>query len=417
MTSRIGATDPQLQLGDAFEFAARLPDGPIVLRPYQIAANDVLTAPPAHIWRQLVVLATGAGKTVVAADLVKRQIKPGMRALFLAHRDVLIRQAAEKIAWYDPTVAIEVEKGVERARRGRDAGRGVVVGSVQSFHHDRLRSFARDSFDLIICDEAHHSANESYRQIFEHFGCFDDVRRTPLVGITATPKRSDKKTLADTYQREAYRKDIAELIREGYLCEVYAKRINSETNLSDIEIVRGDYDAKQLAKAVDSAERNATVVQAFLKYAAERKTLVFAASIAHAQRLAELFVQNGVRAEAVWGVMDDAARAAALTRFARGETQLLCNHSVLCLDEETELLTREGWKGIDSIEESDHIANFRLDGTIYFDRPNAIIKREREPDEQMVELSTERQNFRVSAGHNMLHRYHRGSNWQRRQGP
>ena len=308
------------------------PASKIALRPYQIQANDALCSPPPGVWRQLLVLATGAGKTVVAADLVHRLIKPGKRCLFLAHRQELINQGAAKIRSYNSDVVVEIEKAEQRANRARHtpaAKPNVVVASVQSLHEKRLAEFDPCAFDLIICDETHHALAAGYKNIFEYFGCFDPERRTALVGVTATPARSDRKKLSTLFQREAYRRDIGPLIIDGYLCEVRAKRVNSQIDLSDIQIVDGDYDKNELADAVDTAERNALIVQAYLKFAAGRKTIVFAASVAHAQRLAELFNANGVKSNAIWGALATDLRIANLDAFRTDSITLISNYNVL----------------------------------------------------------------------------------------
>jgi len=301
------------------------PAGAIKLRPYQTAANDSVCNAGPGMWRQLVVLATGGGKTIVAGDLVKRKIGKGQR-------EELISQGADKIGWYNPEFEIEIERGKERASRAPrlpDSTPNVVVASKDSLHPVRVREFEPDAFDLIICDETHHALSVSYKHIFEYFGCFDVERRTPLIGITATPDRQDKKSLSEIFQRVAYRKDITELIREGHLCDVRAKRINSETDLSEVGVVQGEFDQKALAEAVDSAERNALIVQSYLKYGEGRKTILFAASVAHGQRLAEVFNENGVKSEAIWGMLDKPERRARLDRFANDESTVLSNCAVL----------------------------------------------------------------------------------------
>jgi superfamily II DNA or RNA helicase len=106
----------------------------LTLRPYQEATVIAATEPKDGVWRRLLVLATGAGKTVIAAEIIRRLIQPGQRALFLAHRDELLSQAKSEIEGYVPGVHVEIEKAENRAARAGllfdEERRHVVVGSV-----------------------------------------------------------------------------------------------------------------------------------------------------------------------------------------------------------------------------------------------------------------------------------------------
>lgn len=101
-----------------------------------------------------------------------------------------------------------MEKGAERCEDPWP----VVVGSVQSMCRDaRLARYAPDAFSLVMVDEAHHSASGSYRAVLEHFP------NAKVLGVTATPDRSDRKGLAEVFDSIAYEYGMASAVRDGYL--------------------------------------------------------------------------------------------------------------------------------------------------------------------------------------------------------
>jgi superfamily II DNA or RNA helicase len=301
------------------------------LRPYQEAAIAAAIKPNVDIWRRLLVLATGAGKTVCAAEIINRALRPGRRALFLAHRDELITQAKAEIEGFVSDLHVEIEQADNRATRTKKLKkrRHVVVGSVQTLQRNRLQSWPQDAFDLIIIDEAHHSSANSYQSIVEHFGCLDDARRTPLIGVTATPMRSDNVGLDVLFQEISASYNIRDLIEQGYLCDIRALSVRTETDLRSIKVTAGDYNARELEDAADNDERNALILAAHRKYAMDRPTIVFATGVAHAKHLADLFNASGVPAEAMYGAMEDDARRDALERYRTGKTRVLTNCALL----------------------------------------------------------------------------------------
>jgi superfamily II DNA or RNA helicase len=302
------------------------------LRPYQIKAVEAATAPNEAVWRRLVVMATGGGKTLVFSEIINRALKPGQRALVLAHREELLDQAKAEIEAYVPGVQVEIERAEHRAsREGSDENaRSVVVGSVASMRGNRLKTWDRDTFDLVIIDEAHHGAAASYRAIVEHFGCMNEARRTPLIGVTATPVRSDKVGLDVIFQEISSDHNIRELIEQGYLCKICAISVETDTDIRDVGMFGGDFIGSQLEDAVDTDERNALIVASWQKYSSDRPTIVYAAGVDHAQDIAAMFRNAiGVTAECVWGGMGTEARKRTLARYASGETQVLTNYAVL----------------------------------------------------------------------------------------
>jgi superfamily II DNA or RNA helicase len=291
----------------------------LVLRPYQEEAiAAVERALGDGVRRPLIVLPTGTGKTICFATLIARR---GGSALVLAHRDELLRQAAEKLAIADPTLALGV--GFVAAARD-DVNAPVVVASVQTLAHARrLRRLPRH-FDTVVVDEAHHASARSYRRILAH------LDRSPLIlGVTATPQRSDRQQLGDVWEQIVYQRGIAEMIRAGYLADVRGVRVGLDANLDRVAQSGGDFDADALGAALEQASAPRHVLAAHRAHAAGRRTLVFAPTVALAHAMARAFREGGTPAEALDGTTPLQQRHAILARLRDGETQVIANVAVL----------------------------------------------------------------------------------------
>ena len=290
------------------------------LRPYQHEAVDaVQAAVDRGVKRPMVVLPTGCGKTVLFAALIARR---GGSALVLAHRDELLRQAAEKIAIADPTLALGV--GFVAAQRD-DVGSPVVVGSVQTLARASRLARLPKQFDTVVVDEAHHASARSYRRILEY------LSPSPLIlGVTATPARADGKQLGDVWQEIVYQRGIAEMIRAGYLADIRGVRVGLEqVKLDEVEQSGGDFDANALGEVLEQASAPLHVLTAYRQHATGRKAIVFVPTVALAHRMATVFREAGIRAEALDGNTPWEQRRAILARLHTGETRVVANVAVL----------------------------------------------------------------------------------------
>lgn len=185
---------------------------------------------------QLCVMATGLGKSVTAV-LIAREIveRRGGKVLVIAHLDNLINQLAEEFeAWGLPTAIEKAElKARELAALGSTKAR-CVIASVQTLKGRRLESWPADYFDLIIVDESHRSVSDSYRSIFDHFG------KAKLLGLTATPHRTDKRNLGELYAHKCYEYLLPEAIAKQELARLTMYPIDCNVDLRDIKVkVRG----------------------------------------------------------------------------------------------------------------------------------------------------------------------------------
>jgi superfamily II DNA or RNA helicase len=293
------------------------------LRPYQQEAVEAFfNALPDHR-RQLIVLPTGAGKTVVFGAIARRfyeTVSTDKPILVVAHRSELLDQAEQKIRYVWPDALI----GRIQAERNEQLGM-VLLASTQTLVAGRKVPQP----GLIIYDECHHSRAEGALGVLTRLRVFEPDG-PPLLGVTATPSRSDKTELGDVFEHLTYERTILQMIMDGYLADVRGIKVEVPgLNLSAIRTVGGDYNAKQLSYVMNIDGALDAVVEAVQTYAPERKSLVFAVDVKHAKALAERFQAAGMACAAVDGGMPAEERASILEAFAQNRLRILVNCQIL----------------------------------------------------------------------------------------
>lgn len=254
----------------------------------------------------LITQATGTGKTVIA---VKDAKKAGGRTLFLAHTIELVSQAESQFKKHWP----------EGWRENK-----ILCSTVQSML-GKIKDYRRDYFDYIVIDEAHHGAARTYRYIIEYF---DPLF---LLGLTATPDRTDKQNLEEVFGKIAHSLELQSAIEQGKLVPIRALRINTNVSFDKVRINRFDYTKKDLEKTLVVEERDSIILETYMNYiyGTGRKTVIFCVSVDHAKRLAEVFRDNGIEAETVHGGMNKKEREKILYDYEYGDIEVLTSCSVL----------------------------------------------------------------------------------------
>lgn len=295
----------------------------IALRDYQREAIDkVLAARQRGIGRSLLSLPVGAGKTVIFSALARRL---NVRTLILAHRDELLKQAADKlkIVWPDADI------GFVKAERNEYSAQ-IVIASVQTLNvPKRLEQLATQDFGLLIIDECHHATAPSYKRIIERLGFMSGDPRKLLVGVTATAIRADGAALGDVFEEVTYHLSMLTMMRAGYLSDIKAYRVQTDIDLSSVHTRGGDFVEWELAKAVNIPARNRLIVDKYLEFAAGRKAIAFCVDVQHSHDLAEAFLERGIAAKALSGSTPQDEREEALAAFADGKIQVLTNCNLL----------------------------------------------------------------------------------------
>ncbi|MBR6388681.1 MAG: DEAD/DEAH box helicase [Opitutales bacterium] len=229
------------------------------LRPYQRDFCDAIIKDLGERQRLLGVLPTGAGKTLCCAEIIKRCNCP---SLFLADARELVYQAAEKISTWTGIIP-DIETGEAKACGNSQ----ITVGTTQSMAR-RLDKYYPEDIGLVIVDEAHRNTLGS--QALRVLNYFSGAK---VVGITATPYRSDKKLLSSFYEKVSYEIGMFSLIAQGYLSKIIVKSVPVNIDLKSVRSHSGDYDENDLANAISPHLRQcATLLK---EHAKNRKTVVF----------------------------------------------------------------------------------------------------------------------------------------------
>ena len=287
------------------------------LRAYQEQGlSAVEAALKEGVTRQLLVMACGLGKTISFAELIKRR---GGRALILAHRDELLKQAVDKLLMVAPEYAGKV--GVVRAEQD-ERDKQVVVASVQTVTQDKRKLDAE--WNTVIVDEVHHAAAASYRKVL-------GALETPLLlGVTATPERTDRKSLFDIFQKIVFRYSLLQGVGAGYLCDLRSKQVALAGLDLDLVKTRGeDWDTGDLGAALEEVEAPRKTAAAVLEYGKGRKALVFTPTVATAVQTFEELGKAGLRATWVSGETPVEERRKRVGDFAEGKYQAMVNCAVL----------------------------------------------------------------------------------------
>jgi superfamily II DNA or RNA helicase len=271
-------------------------------------------------WRNLVVAATGTGKTVLAAlDYKRVREKLGKaRLLFVAHRKEILEQSLQTFRH----VVRDGSFGELYVAGHKPDEWEHVFASIQSLTNDVLDRIPSDAFDVVIVDEFHHAKAPSYDRLLNH------VSPKLLLGLTATPERADGKDVTEWFDgHTAVELRLWDAIDEGLLCPFQYFGVSDEVDLSSLEWKRGGYDLGQLDDIYTGNNARVTKVLAALDEIVidthAMRALGFCVSIKHAEFMADRFREAGIPALAVSGLTDAEERDAALRRLKDREVNVL----------------------------------------------------------------------------------------------
>lgn len=325
------AFDPS-QFDEEAERAGRADRGPLVLlsptevrlEPFQerlLELVEVSRVKGHH--RNLLVAATGIDKTVMAAvDYANvRACWPRARLLFVAHREELLDQALATFrhALRDPSFG---EKWVGGSRPTRFEH---VFASIQSLRAAGYSDLPADHFDVVIVDEFHHAAAPSYEALLDHVGPIE------LLGLTATPERSDGLSILHWFDdRIAAELRLWDAIDQHRLVPFAYFGIHDGVDLREIPWRRGrGYDLDALTGVYTSTDAWARlVINELIDHVddpAGMRCLAFCVSVDHARYMARVLNAHGIEAVAVWGDSPESERRGALHDLAAGRIRVVCS--------------------------------------------------------------------------------------------
>lgn len=291
----------------------------MILRPRQKAFVERCVSALKERGNTLGIAPTGCGKTVMLSAVAD---EIGGRSLILQHRDELVAQNRATFKRVSPTS----ESDLYTADRKRWSP-GATFAMVQTLSRgDNLDSIP--ALDLVVVDEAHHVAADSYKRII------DKAReRNPKVrvfGVTATPQRGDRKGLVEVFDNVADVVSLSELIQGGFLVRPRFFVIDCAIRdaLSKVRVTANDFDMAAVEAIMDKDAITDRVIAEWKAKAGDRKTVFFCSTVRHCEHVLEAFHNAGVAAAMVTGDMADGERRTVFKEFDRGVTQVLLNVAV-----------------------------------------------------------------------------------------
>ena len=283
----------------------------MTLRPYQQKLiTDIRLQYQLGRRSVLAVLPTGGGKTVCFSHIAEAAARKGNRVLILVHRQELLDQSSRSLSSHHGLIA---------AGRGMDLSHAVQVASVQTVAR-RLHLLPRDHFQLLVVDEAHHTSAGTWARTLEHFST------AKLLGVTATPIRSDGRGLGEHYQAMVQGPSAAWLTNNGYLARA---RVLAPPGFSAAGLRKrmGDFDPKQAEDRVRTIHGDC--VSHYQQHLNGQTAIAFCCSIAHAEAVAVVFMQAGIAAASIDGSMDTATRRHLLEQLGAGRIKVLTSCALI----------------------------------------------------------------------------------------
>lgn len=278
------------------------------LRPYQVdAVQRLRDGIRQGVRRQVLQVATGGGKTKIAAAMTEMARQKQRRVLFIADRIELVDQASER---FD---AERIPHGVIQGTHWRWRPEELVqVATIQTLVNREI-----NTPDLIFVDECHAGGKRLNDWLVQ--------QNAVCIGLSATPWA---KGMGKVWNRLVIGARTRELIEMGFLVDIEAYA-PSAPDLTGVRVVAGEWEDKGLAKACDQPKLVGDIVSQWIEHGENRQTIAFAVDVAHSKHIVEQFQQAGVDAAHVDGYENADERRRTIQRFRKGELKLICNVGIL----------------------------------------------------------------------------------------
>jgi len=299
----------------------------IMPRPFQNRVVEAVMVSVKNHGRTMVIAPTGAGKTIMIGLVAGRY---GGRWLVVQHREELVDQNRSKFRLVNPDWPSSVFSAHQKrfATIKPDIAPGAVTfAMVQTLHGWRSRM---PFFDGIIFDECHHGVSPTWGAILE--AAVEKNPEIKVIGFTATPNRSDKKGLGPMFRSVADIVTFSELIDGGYLVPptAFIADVGIADGIANAKRTKsGEYDMFSVADVVDNDAVTSRIIELWAEAAGERQTIVFCATVAHAEHVTAAFNAAGHAAGCIIGESDSFERRQTIKRLERGELRVIVNVATL----------------------------------------------------------------------------------------
>lgn len=289
----------------------------VLLRPYQQSAVASIAAEYQRGKKStLFVLATGGGKSYIFCHIAERAAAKGNRVCILVHRRELLDQASRSLS------AMGVDHSTIEADKGIGLASMIHVASVQTLAR-RLAILPSDYFQLIIVDECHHTNAGTWAQAINHFG------GARLLGVTASPIRTDGRGLGENYESMVLGPDTSWLTANGFLAPAKYYAPPPAINASELKTLGGDYRMDQAASEMDKPAVMGDVIDHYRRLLNGGTAIAFCCSIKHAEDTAAAFNDAGIVAASIDGRMDAETRRNLLANLSAGRIKVLTSCSLI----------------------------------------------------------------------------------------
>jgi len=254
--------------------------------------------------KSLVVMPTGAGKTFVFCEIIKR-LK--LKTLIIAHTKELIDQANKSAYLFKiPEDLLQID-------------------SIQKISHHSNEINLNKNYELIIIDECHRACAPSYLKLLNKFP------NAFILGVTATPYRTDGKVITSIFGYPDQLLSMIDLIKNGFLCDFKGYRVKTNTSLKNIpkSSTTKDFSSKALSSVINVKSRNEIIFNSWEKLAKNNKTLGFGANVEHCVELARTFTERGIFSKSIHGKLPKGERDVIINDFKIGIIKVLWNCQIL----------------------------------------------------------------------------------------
>jgi len=260
----------------------------------------------------LIQLSCGGGKTAIASDILKKTIAKGNRAIMMAHRYELCKQASETLDKFNVLHGM-IQSGIKM-----DLTLPMQIAGVGTLRN-RLEKIPIPK--ILVVDEASHAVSKTWKEIIDYYR----QRGTIVIGLSATPNRLSNEPLSDCFETMCQGPPIKDLMDMGYLCRYRYFSPPTAIDFETISIKYGEYDKTDLEIAVNKNVVTGDAIDHYKRLMSGKRAIAFCVSIIHADAVAKQFRERGIPAESVSGNTPKIERAAVLERLKSGETLVVTN--------------------------------------------------------------------------------------------